>query len=217
MKTLPACLLCAWFAAATAALAAPTDSPAAAGSEANWSFSVGYGSARLDSGTVWRPALLRQNAAGNVGVFRLSLGHNFTPTFGLEGSYLNFSEFATTLALDPNVQTAVAPNQRFHCKAQAVAFGPVVTWLPADDWQVRFGAGAVLSNLTETFDGGGEGTQIYKTTANPGWYGSIGGSYALAREISVGASLRYLDFNRKTFSSSSLTALQFDVFLALHF
>ncbi len=182
-----------------------------------WSVSIGYGTARLDSGTVWRPALLPQSAAGNVGVLRLSLGHNFTPTFGLEGSYLNFSEFAMTLALDPNVQTTVAPNQRFHVKAQAVALGPVLTWLPAEDWQVKFGAGAVLSNLTETFDGGGEGTQIYKTSANPGWYGSVAAGYALAKEVSVGASLRYFDFNRKTFSSSSLTALHFDVFLALHF
>ncbi len=217
MKTLPACLLCAWFAAAAAALAAPADSPAPAESEANWSFSVGCGSARLDGGQISRIALLPKNAAGNVGVLRLSLGYNFSPAFGLEASYLNFSEFTTTLAIDPNVQTTVAPNQRFRCKAQAVAVGPVVTWVPAEDWQVKFGAGAVLSDLTETFDGGGEGAQIYKTSGNPGWYGSIGASYALAKELSVGASLRAFDFNRKIFSSSSLTALQFDVFLALHF
>jgi len=220
MKTLPACLLCAWFAAASAASVAAADSGAAGPSEAleaNWSFSLGYGSARLDGGQISRVALLPKDAAGNVGVLRLSLGHDFSPTFGLEASYLNFAEFATTLAVDPNVPTTVAPNTRFRCKAQAVALGPVVTWLPAEDWQVRFGAGMVISDLTETFDGGGEGTQIYKTSGNPGWYGSVGAGYALAKALSVGGSLRYFDFNRKIFSSSSLTALQVDVFLALHF
>jgi opacity protein-like surface antigen len=204
MKTLPACLLCGLLAAA----------PAAA---ADWSVSVGYGSGRLDAGQISRPSLLAKDAAGNVGVVRLSLGYDFSPTFGLEGSYLNFSESTTMLTVDPNVQTLVAPNTRFRCKAQALAVGPVVTWLPAEDWRIRLGAGAVLSDLTETFDGGGEGAQIYKTNGNPGWYGSIEGSYALAKELSVGASLRYLDFNRKTFSSSSLTAMHVEVLLAVRF
>lgn len=55
---------------------------------------------------------------------------------------------AITLAVDPDVQTTAAPHTRFRCRAQAAAFGPALTWTPAEDWPVKLVAGAVLSNLT---------------------------------------------------------------------
>ncbi len=225
MKTLPACLLCAWFAAATAAAGAPADSTAPAEPTdlgTKWSFSLGYGSARLNGGqygsTASTEVLLPKDVAGSVSVFRLSVAYAVTEKFGIEASYLNFGELTTEHQLNPNgPQTIVAVDDRFRRKVQGLAAGPIFTFVPAEDWQITAGAGAVLSDLRTSLDGGGHGVQVFKTTGNPGWFGTFGASYALAREFSVGASLRYFDFNHKVFSSSSLTALQFDVFLALHF
>jgi opacity protein-like surface antigen len=204
MKTLPACLLIGLLAAASAAAA-------------DLSFTVGYGSARLDGGQASRIALLPKDVAGSVSVLRLSLDYALTDQLGVEGSYLSFSDLTTVHALDPDVMTTVAPNNRFRREVQALTLGPTITWRPADDWRVKAGASLVFSDSRTTVDGGGEGVQKYESTGNLGWLAAIEASYALTPQWSVGVSARYIDFGRKIVSSSALVAQQADLFVTLHF
>ncbi|HUL52600.1 MAG TPA: outer membrane beta-barrel protein [Opitutaceae bacterium] len=209
MKTLPACLLLGLFAASSAAAA-------------DLSFSFGYGTARLDGGQAGdsssSSSLLPKDVAGSVNVLRLSLGLALTDRIGIEGSYLDFSELTTEHQLNPNgPESFVAVDNRFRRKAQALAVGPTYTWMPAEGWQIAAAVGGVLSDLRTNIDGGGHGVQVYKTTGNPGWFGSINASYALSQQVAVGVSVRYIDFNRKMASSSSLTAQHADLFLTLRF
>jgi hypothetical protein len=204
MKTIPASLLLALFAAASAAAA-------------DLSFSVGYGSAHLNGGQASRIALLPKDVAGNVNVLRISLDFALTEKIGVEASYLAFSDLTTIHAADPDVMPLVAPNNRYQREVQALTLGPTIIWQPADAWRIKAGAGGVLSEFRTTLDGGGEGVQHYDSTGNPGWFGSIEASYALTPQLSMGVSARYLVFNRKIVSSDSLTAQHVDLFLALRF
>lgn len=204
MKTIPASLLLALVAAASAAAA-------------DFSFTVGYGSAHLNGGQASRIALLPKDVAGNVNVLRISLNFALTEKIGVEASYLAFSDLTTVHAADPSVMTLVAPNNRYQREVQALALGPTIAWLPADNWRIKAGASLVFSDFRTVLDGGGEGVQKYESGGNVGYLGSIEASYALNPQWSVGVSARYIDFGRKIVSSRSLVAQQADLFFALHF
>lgn len=205
MKTIPASLFLALFAAASAAAA-------------DLSFTVGYGSAHLDGGQAPSDlALLPKEVAGTVNVLRLSLDYALTDKFRIEGSYLTFSDLTTVHTLNPDVMPIVAPHNRFRRSVHALALGPTVVWHPADNWRIKTGASLVFSNFRTTIDGGFGGAQRLESTGNLGWLGSIEASYALTQQLSMGVSARYIDFGRKIVSSSSLAAQQADLFVALHF
>jgi opacity protein-like surface antigen len=204
MKTIPASLLLALFAATTAAAS-------------DFSFTVGYGSAHLNGGQASRIALLPTDVAGNVNVLRVSLDFALTEKIGVEASYLTFSDLTTVHAVDPGVMTLVAPNNTLRREVQALALGPTIAWLPADNWRIMAGASLVLSGFRTTVDGGGEGVQKFESTGNLGYLGSVEISYALTPQWSAGVSARYIDFGRKIVSSRSLVAQQADLFVALHF
>jgi len=205
MKTLPACLLVGFLAAASAAAS-------------DLSFSVGYGTARLNGGASdTTPALLAKDANGNVSVFRLSLEYALSEKVGIAGSYLKFAGLSTVHALDPSVQTTVAADNRYTRDVQALTLGPTFVFVPADNWRIAASVGGVVSDLRTTFDGGGEGVKHYDNSGTPGWYGSVEASYEFAKPLSGGLALRYLDFNRKMASANSLTALHFEAFVALRF
>ncbi len=204
MKTIPVGLLFTLLAAASAAAS-------------DLSFTLGYGSARLDGGQASRVTLLPKNVEGSVNVLRLSLDYDLTSRIGIEGSYLAFSDLVTVHAVDPGIMTTVAPNNRYRRELQAFAVGPTLALLSADPWTVKAGLGWVFSDSRTTLDGGGEGVQRFRSNGSSGYMGSLDISYAFTPHLAAGVSCRLVNFGTRVVSSDHLVSQQTDLFVALRF
>jgi opacity protein-like surface antigen len=205
MKTIPASLLLALLAAASAAAS-------------DLSFTVGYGSARLDGGQTSASFLETKETQGNVCYFRLSLGHDFTDRVGVDGSFLVYSDLTTIHQNDYSRGIPFAiPNNRFRRSVRALALGPTIALLPAKPLTVTAGVSWVFSELRTTLDGGQEGVRTLESHGNSGYAVSLEASYAFTPRLAAGASCRYVDFGERMASSSRLTSRQADLFVALRF
>lgn len=184
----------------------------------DFSFTAGYGTARLDAGQTSAPFLETKDTRGSANYLRLSLRYDFASRLNVEGSYLRFSDFTTIHAVDYSRGIPfLIPNNRFRREVRAVVVGPNLTLWSTDSFSVKAGIGWVFSDLRTTLGGGQEGVRNIEHHANSGIMGSLEISYEFARQIAAGVSVRFINFGESMASSSRLTSRQGDLFVALRF